>query len=123
MGVWHAGGTQRPYAAMGTPTVLDLATPPRTCLRLVGELDVAAAGDLREFLEPFVTQTKLLELDLSELTFLDSSGIGVFVSLYKALAARGGDLRLVNVGEDVRRPLAVTGLESILIEGEPPPES
>jgi anti-sigma B factor antagonist len=103
-------------------TAVDLATPPRTCVRLCGELDVAAASDFRESMEPFVSQTRLLEFDLSELTFLDSSGIGVFVSLYKALAAKGGDLRLVNVGDDVRRPLTVTGLESILIDGQPPPQ-
>jgi anti-sigma B factor antagonist len=103
-------------------TVVDLETPARTCVRLCGELDVATASKFRESMESFVSRTELLELDLSELSFLDSSGIGAFVSLYKALAANGGDLRLVNVTDGVRRPLTVTGLESILLDGEPPPE-
>lgn len=40
---------------------------------------------------------KKCALDLAELKYIDSTGIGVFINLTKALRAQGGDLVLMNV--------------------------
>jgi anti-sigma B factor antagonist len=66
-----------------------------------------------------VAETQVLELDLSELTFLDSSGIGAFVALWKALAVTDGRLLLVNVPDHAHRVLTVTNLDTVFMDDDP----
>ena len=100
-------------------TVVEVASPLATRVRVCGELDATGAAEFLEAMQPLVSETQFLELDLAELTFLDSSGLGAFVSLWKGLAATNGRFRLVNLTDGVRRVLAVTNLESLFLEDEP----
>lgn len=52
-------------------------------------------------------------LDLSETEAIDSTGIGVIVSLYKSLRVGEGDLLLASVGSGVARVLALTRLDRV----------
>jgi anti-sigma B factor antagonist len=49
-------------------------------------------------------------VDLSRVTFLDSTAIGVFLNALRAFATRSGRLVLVCPNERVRRPFEITGL-------------
>ncbi|GAA5071952.1 anti-anti-sigma factor [Thermocatellispora tengchongensis] len=80
---------------------------------LAGELDCTTADELRsaarsawDDLEP-----ASMVLDLGEVTFVDSSGIGVLVHIMKTCDQRGIALYLSGVGSFVRRLLRITGLE------------
>jgi anti-sigma B factor antagonist len=94
---------------------LDLAmsqTGSSVVLELVGDLDIhtaplleAALRDLREDLYLEVI------LDLSELTFLDSTGLRAIISAEKAFRARYGGLRLVQGAPVVHRIFELTGTE------------
>ena len=72
-----------------------------------GELDLAVKDALREVLQSL---TGVVTVDLADVTFLDSSAIGVFVGAHKRLIASGGALRLRNPQDMPRTALEVVGL-------------
>jgi anti-anti-sigma factor len=78
-------------------------------MRLEGELDIASAGILRDAL-PQLSTTDQPTLDLTELTFIDSSGLNV-ISEYARSLDGGARLVLTNVDDNIRRVFEVTGLD------------
>jgi len=78
---------------------------------LCGELDADAVPDVSGRLigvEGDVT------FDCSGLTFLDSSGLALFVATHRACQARGAKLAIVNPSRCVIRLLELTGLSTLL---------
>ena len=61
-----------------------------------------------------------LALDLANLTFMDSAGIGLLLSIYATIRNQGGDLKLLNVSSRVRELLKITDLIKVfqIIEDE-----
>jgi anti-sigma B factor antagonist len=100
-------------------TVVDLMTPSHTRVRLSGDLEASEVPEFLESVHPLVSETQSLEIDLSELAFLHTTGLAAFVSLWKELDSTGGCFRLVRVSAFVRRKLAVTGLDSVLMDDDP----
>ncbi len=81
---------------------------PGPVVTATGELDLAVKDELREVLSPL---TGVVTIDLTEVTFVDSSTIGVFVGAHKRLTANGGALRLRNPQDMPRRALEIVGLQ------------
>ncbi|WP_229402039.1 STAS domain-containing protein [Micromonospora okii] len=85
------------------------------CLRLAGELDMSTAGELNAALDRLAESgAHHLLVDLTELTFCDSTGIAAFVRGDNRAAAQGGWLRVTNATGRVERVLRVTGLAEVL---------
>jgi anti-sigma B factor antagonist len=69
-----------------------------TVLRVRGELDALSCPELRGVLDTLAAMGKrAITVDLSELRLIDSSGVGVMVSLYKRVRANGGQVKFVGV--------------------------
>ncbi|WP_433393359.1 STAS domain-containing protein [Micromonospora sp. KLBMP9576] len=85
------------------------------CLRLAGELDLGTAPELNAVIDRLIDggERRLL-IDLTELTFCDSTGIAVFVRGDNRVAADGGWLRVTGASGRVERVLQVTGLAEVL---------
>lgn len=85
-----------------------------------GDIDADSAGALRQVLRQTIETPgfTVLEVDMSRVAFLDSTGLGVFVAARKAAQARGTTFRLTNPNAMLRMLLQVTNLEEILT-GEP----
>lgn len=79
-----------------------------------GEVDVSTAPALRQRLYELPESAKVV-VDLSEVTFLDSTGLGVLVAALKRVreSDAGGDLRLVVTRPQVSKVLEVTGLSTV----------
>ena len=76
-----------------------------TLLKIEGALDALSAPDLRPTLDALVTEgRKKVVVDLSGLRLVDSSGIGVIVSLFKRIGAQGGTVRVTGLRD---QPLAI----------------
>lgn len=87
-----------------------------TVLRPSGRLNMTTAMDLRQSIVALVTGGDLfVVVDLSEVDFIDSSGLGGLVSGLKTAREAGGDLRLASPTEQVRLVLQLTNLERMLI--------
>lgn len=76
--------------------------------RLAGELDLANAAALRTALFDAAAHADRLVVDLGEVTFVDSTILGVIVETRRALGSR--PLLLAAPNAETRRALDVTGL-------------
>ncbi len=81
---------------------------------LQGDLDLTAAPPLREALDELLDRyrEKALVLDLSEVHFIDSSGLGVILGRYRKMAGR--PLSLIGVRRSVRAVLELAGITAIV---------
>lgn len=86
------------------------------CIRLSGELDHHTAEELREQ----VTSTlaahpiKHIVLNLQQLTFMDSSGLGVILGRYKQIKAIGGEMVVCAISPSIKRLFDMSGLFKII---------
>ena len=93
-----------------------------TVRKLDGTAVVAVAGEIDVYTSP-VLQERLVEvlrdgfssivLDLSEVTFLDSTGLGVLITALKRCRSAEGDLVLVTAQPNVLKVLEITGLNDV----------
>jgi anti-anti-sigma factor len=88
---------------------------------LAGELDAAAAAALSEQLRQ-VTADLVgdLVVDLGLLTFIDSTGLSLLISLHKRVRASGRSLTVTDLTPMTRRLFQITGLDQVLMV-EPAP--
>ena len=85
---------------------------------LHGELDIVSAGGLADALVEVAGST--LVVDLSDLTFMDSTGIGALVVARNRIVADGqNQLVLSRPGGIVRRALEIVGLSAWIVEWSP----
>ena len=83
-----------------------------------GELDVASAEGLTDALIELAGST--LVVDLSGLTFMDSSGIGALVRARNRIKAEGlGEMVLTRPGAIVGRALGIVGLSAWIVDWSP----
>jgi anti-sigma B factor antagonist len=94
----------RPFSAEALPTEYGLLVD------VVGELDIATAPQLRRALEARAPQGGLLLVDLTSVTFMDSSGLGVLLALQADLRAAGARLAIVCPPGPVYLLFEVTGV-------------
>lgn len=87
-----------------------------TVIHISGDLDPATAPALEAALADAVADPAVstVAVDLSELTFLDSSGLRVFVVARETMRARGAAFTLRSPSANVRRLLDVTGLGEVI---------
>jgi anti-anti-sigma factor len=87
----------------------------RTLVVLAGELDDATVPALHNALLDHIEHLKdHLVLDIGMLTFLDSSGLGLFVTVHKKLESKGCKLTIFAPTPMARRVLEITGLTEVL---------
>lgn len=85
-----------------------------TVIRLVGDLDVSAVGRLRDALGRLITRPdEKVVIDLTDVPFLDSTGLGVLVARLRQQRQEGGDLVLVIPSERLLRNFRITGLDRV----------
>jgi anti-anti-sigma factor len=114
----------RPHEAASPLLGIDIQRDGRTTiLWLTGELDLATADELRRHVLLALDRhdPDRLLLDLSELSFTDSSGLAAMVWAHQLLTDRGRQLRLRCPRPLVRRALYITGLHTRLHITEAPP--
>ncbi|GAA3819242.1 STAS domain-containing protein [Sphaerisporangium flaviroseum] len=92
----------------------DAARPsPVRTLVLTGELDHGSAPHLQRALEEaYAEQCHQLVIDVTGLSFCDSTGISVFLGARRALAARKGSVALAGLNSRIERIFRLTGLAS-----------
>ncbi|MFD1019332.1 STAS domain-containing protein [Thalassobacillus hwangdonensis] len=82
---------------------------------LAGEIDAFTAPKLKETLLPLTKEDgKTIEVDLQEVNYMDSTGLGVFISALKSTKENDTELKLVHMQERVYRLFKITGLTEII---------
>ena len=86
-----------------------------TVLTAVGEIDLSTSGQLDSaVVEALGQQTAHLTLDLSQVTFLDSSGLGVIVKALKRAKESNTTFDVVAANERVLKVFNLTGLAEVI---------
>ncbi|NOU97621.1 anti-sigma F factor antagonist [Paenibacillus sp. LMG 31456] len=85
-------------------------------VRLKGELDHHTADTVRARMEEALEKGNVshIILSLKELSFMDSSGLGVILGRYKQIVAKGGKMVVCDVNPSVYRLFEMSGLFKIL---------
>ena len=81
-----------------------------------GEIDHCSAGAYREMIEDAITDLSVreLRLDLSQVTFMDSSGVGMLIGRYRTMAQRGGSVVAMGMNAQMERLFRFAGLHRII---------
>ena len=84
---------------------------------LIGELDHHAAAELRQKIDTAVLscRPRRLIIDLTRLTFMDSSGIGLIMGRYRLMVSLGGEVRLSGTSPRMERMIRLAGLDKLPI--------
>jgi anti-sigma B factor antagonist len=85
-----------------------------TTLAIDGTLDAVTAPELRTVVDQLVEERrKAVTLDLSSLRLIDSSGVGVIVSLFKRMRAQGGQVKIVGLRDQPRQIFRLLRLDRV----------
>jgi anti-sigma B factor antagonist len=105
-------------AALGPPafSIDDELSPGRTAVFSVhGELDLHEAPELQDRISAAIDRgARLIVVDLTDVTFIDSMALGVLLGASNRLGPTGGSLRLVVPSPGIRRIFEISLLDHVL---------
>ena len=81
--------------------------------RLAGEVDAYTVGEFREALSG-ITDVSRLIIDLSEVPFMDSAGLGALIGGIRKVRESDGDVAVVSSTASLNRLLHTTGFDRIV---------
>lgn len=85
-----------------------------TVVDVEGQLIVGNRQELKQkVLEELETGERRFVIDFANTGYIDSSGLGVLVSLSKKIREQGGELRLASLNEDLRTLFELTKLDTL----------
>jgi stage II sporulation protein AA (anti-sigma F factor antagonist) len=85
-------------------------------VKLEGDIDHHSAKNVRDSVDDLMRKTNPaeLELDLSAVEFMDSSGLGLVLGRYKKQTDMGGRMKILNPTRRVMQILQLAGVEKII---------
>lgn len=89
-------------------------TAPLTIIKPAGVLDGVKANQLcHQVSELLASGNNFVMLDLADVNFIDSSGLGALIIALKMVRTAGGDLYLCSIAEPVRSLLSMTRMDRL----------
>jgi len=71
------------------------------------------SASLRSLVRNLLNQSNQVVLDLKEVSYIDSGGLGMLVGVYSSARASGADIKLCGLGQRVRDVLQITKLVTV----------
>jgi anti-sigma B factor antagonist len=84
-----------------------------TVVRCHGALVSGTSNILQNDVKELISGSARIVLDLKDLTYIDSMGIGALVRLYVSAKSAGCSLQLINIGGRVQQVLGITNLLTV----------
>jgi anti-sigma B factor antagonist len=111
------GGAFMPTPTTSSPLSLDIERKDDlVTIKCHGRLIYNGTELLTKRVKEQIPGSKRIILDLTDLTHMDSMGIGTVVRLYVSAKTAGSNLQLINLAPRIRQILGITNLLSILCE-------
>ncbi len=88
-------------------------SPPEIFVRCNGRIVSATAQDLRGTVRDLIPGTKRVVLDLTNVSYMDSSGLGAIVSIYLTAKRQDCELKLINLNQRLKELFRLTKLAKI----------
>jgi len=83
-----------------------------------GRLVAGTTEELYQDVKHLLPQLKLVVVDLADLTYVDSMGLGALVRLYSSARQNGCEFKLLHLGKQLRNLLKMTNLLSVFGQAE-----
>lgn len=81
-----------------------------------GEIDTYTASVLRQELDLVeIEENQKIEINLSKVSYLDSTGLGIFVAFYKRVVKGNAHLKFVDLTPRLMRLFEITGLSDLMV--------
>lgn len=97
-------------------------TPGETIVLCTGRITSETAESLKKTVKPLLSESKFVVLDLTDVNYLDSSGLGTIVGLYVSAKAAHNKLWVVNLNPRLKELFSLTRLGQVMAEGRQPEE-
>ena len=85
-----------------------------------GKITSNTIQSLKATIKPLFLENKTVALDLTNVSYLDSSGLGAIVGLYVSAKTAKSQLQLINLNERLKELFSITRLGQFLTEGRDP---
>ena len=102
---------------------LDLTTdktPTETIVHCTGRITSDTTQLLKTTVKPLLSESKTIVLDLKNVSYMDSSGLGTIVGLYVSAKNAHCELRLTNLNKLLRDLFSITRLGEVMAQGRDP---
>lgn len=98
---------------MSSKNIVEMEKTNMVCIR--GEIDIYSIEKFRETIEQKIkTQAPEIILDCSELSYMDSTGMGVLIELRNKTKEMGQKIIMMNPRPNIKKLLALTGVDKII---------
>jgi anti-sigma B factor antagonist len=88
-------------------------TPEETLVRCSGRITSTTSGILQTEVRKLIPETKRVVVDLTDVTYMDSSGLGAVVGLYLSARRQECELKLVNLNQRLKELFRITNLAKV----------
>ena len=85
-----------------------------------GKITSDTIQHLKATVKPLLSESKTVVLDLTNVTYMDSSGLGAIVGLYISAKAVKSRLKLINLNERLKEIFSITRMGQVLAQGRDP---
>lgn len=90
--------------------------------RCIGRVTSSTSHQLRESVSGAISQKRNIVLDLSEVNYMDSSGLGALVGVWASAKRNGCEIKLLSLSQRVRELLRITNLDKLFAASRFPDE-
>ena len=88
-------------------------TPEETIIRCTGRITSGATAELQRTVRSLIPGTNCIVLDLTNVSSMDSSGLGVVIGIYMTARRQHCGLKLINLNQRLQELFRITKLSSV----------
>jgi len=96
------------------------STAGESVVHCTGKVTSDTIQPLKATVKPLLSESRTVVLDLTNVTYMDSSGLGAIVGLYISAKAAKSKLKLINLNEHLKEIFSITRLGQVLAQGRDP---
>jgi len=108
-----------PIPASKLVTAID-RTPAESVVHCSGKITSETNQQLKAAVKPLFSASGTVVLDLTNVTYMDSSGLGAIVGLYVSAKAAKSQLKLINLNERLKEIFSITRIGQVMAQGRDP---
>jgi anti-sigma B factor antagonist len=110
---WESAVSVNPKAPTAELTLKIEKKAEETSVHCSGRITSASSDLLQKTIRALIPKTRYIVLDLSGVSYIDSSGLGAMVSLHLALSRAGGELKVSNAQPRITELFQITKLSAV----------
>jgi anti-sigma B factor antagonist len=95
-------------------------TPKESVVHCSGKIASNTIQQLKATVKPLFSESKTVVLDLTNVSYMDSSGLGAIVGLYVSAKTAKSQLRLINLNQRLKEIFSITRLGQVMAQGRDP---